>query len=293
MDVSLLLKRNGLESNLPCGNYWSKLIYLDKNGISSSGMHTIWSFGMKTLLILLLKSSLWQSMVSINVCNTSYILLSERLEAVSANMPETSDDFTLLQQYHQQWQIYRDQINFLPGPFRTLEEELLNINNENCEDVVRLPLTRNLMLSQWYSVLEVNKDRLVRVALNLIKMEREGQSHPYKELIVSLKESLAELSDVGSSWNNIGLNNDLYYLLEDVHSNLPFAFDDMSKLYDTIWRKNYFEATRQFYKQRADGVLQESNNTHSYMRFACKVFRNYSRWNFSSFPSLGSWIGRD
>ena len=114
-------------------------------------------------------------------------------------MLETSDDFTLLQQYHQQWQIYRDQINFLPGPFRTLEEELLNINNENCEDVVRLPLTRNLMLSQWYSVLEVNKDRLVRAALNLIKMEREGQSNPYKELIVSLKESLAELSDVGSS----------------------------------------------------------------------------------------------
>ena len=180
-------------------------------------------------------------------------------------MLETSDDFTLLQQYHQQWQIYRDQINFLPGPFRTLEEELLNINNENCEDVVRLPLTRNLMLSQWYSVLEVNKDRLVRAALNLIKMEREGQSNPYKELIVSLKESLAELSDVGSS----ELSE-----LSDVGSSW---FPWLSKLYDTFWRKNYFEATRQFYKQRADGVLQESNNTHSYMRFACKVFRNNSR----------------
>ena len=35
--------------------------------------------------------------------------------------------------------------------------------------------------------------------------------------------------------------------------------------------KQYIEETEQFYKQRADGVLLESNDTQSYMRFACRA----------------------
>jgi len=53
------------------------------------------------------------------------------------------------------------------------------------------------MLSQWYSVVNEYKDGLVRAASNLIKQEREGQPNPHKQLIVSLKESLAEISSIG------------------------------------------------------------------------------------------------
>ena len=38
-----------------------------------------------------------------------------------------------------------------------------------------------------------------------------------------------------------------------------------------VWVKEYCAATEMFYKQRADGVLLESNDTQSYMRFACKA----------------------
>ena len=42
-------------------------------------------------------------------------------------------------------------------------------------------------------------------------------------------------------------------------------------IYGQVWVKQYIEETEQFYKQRADGVLLESNDTQSYMRFACRA----------------------
>ena len=47
------------------------------------------------------------------------------------------------------------------------------------------------------------------------------------------------------------------------------ALDD--DVYSRVWVKQYIEETEQFYKQRADGVLLESNDTQSYMRFACRA----------------------
>ena len=42
-------------------------------------------------------------------------------------------------------------------------------------------------------------------------------------------------------------------------------------IYSQIWARQYIARAEQFYKQRADGVLLESNDTQSYMRFACKA----------------------
>ena len=40
-------------------------------------------------------------------------------------------------------------------------------------------------------------------------------------------------------------------------------------IYSSIWAKQYIDEAEKFYKQKADGVLLESNDTQSYMRFAC------------------------
>ena len=41
-------------------------------------------------------------------------------------MPDTKDSLTLLAKYHEEWTVYRDQLMYLPGPFRPLEEDFLN-----------------------------------------------------------------------------------------------------------------------------------------------------------------------
>ena len=115
-------------------------------------------------------------------------------------MPDTSDDLTLLKQYHQEWVVYRDQCKYLPGPFRFLEE-LLNDFATGEETIYQI------LLLEWGTILEKYEKRLCKAALELVKQERDGQIQDNQEYVISLKESFSDLSEgkllVGNSYSII------------------------------------------------------------------------------------------
>ena len=115
---------------------------------------------------------------------------SERMEEISQSMPDTSDDLTLLKQYHQEWVVYRDQCKYLPGPFRSLEEELLNDSETGEETSIY-----QILLLEWGTILEKYEKRLCKAALELVKQERDGQIQDNQEYVISLKESFSDLSE--------------------------------------------------------------------------------------------------
>ena len=122
------------------------------------------------------------------------------MEEISQSMPDTSDDLTLLKQYHQEWVVYRDQCKYLPGPFRFLEE-LLNDFATGEETIYQI------LLLEWGTILEKYEKRLCKAALELVKQERDGQIQDNQEYVISLKESFSDLSEgkllVGNSYSII------------------------------------------------------------------------------------------
>ena len=122
------------------------------------------------------------------------------MEEISRSMPDTSDDLTLLKQYHQEWVVYRDQCKYLPGPFRFLEE-LLNDFATGEETIYQI------LLLEWGTILEKYEKRLCKAALELVKQERDGQIQDNQEYVISLKESFSDLSEgkllVGNSYSII------------------------------------------------------------------------------------------
>ena len=185
------------------------------------------------------------------VINPEFLFILDRLSEIIDSMPDTKDNFTLLGKYHQEWTVYRDQLMYLPGPFRPLEEEFLNRSDLEPTEFSIV----QILLLEWYTILQRHQKPLCEAALELIKQEREGQINQHQQYVVSLKDSFSELSEGKCS---------LFF---------PFskfsALDD--DIYGQIWVKQYINETEQFYKQRADGVLLESNDTQSYMRFACRA----------------------
>ena len=117
-------------------------------------------------------------------------ILPERMKEISQSMPDSSDDLTLLKQYHQEWVVYRDQCKYLPGPFRSLEEELLNDSETGEETSIY-----QILLLEWGNILEKYEKRLCKAALELIKQERDGQIQDNQEYVISLYESFRDLSD--------------------------------------------------------------------------------------------------
>ena len=112
---------------------------------------------------------------------------------IISSMPDSKDDFTLLQRYHEEWVIYRDQIQYLPGPFRPLEEDYLNRGMEGVEADSDVSIVQ-ILLIEWFAILDRHQKRLCEAALDLIKQERQGQIHQHQQYIVSLKESFFDLS---------------------------------------------------------------------------------------------------
>lgn len=112
------------------------------------------------------------------------------MKEISQSMPDSSDDLTLLKQYHQEWVVYRDQCKYLPGPFRSLEEELLNDSETGEETSIY-----QILLLEWGNILEKYEKRLCKAALELIKQERDGQIQDNQEYVISLYESFRDLSD--------------------------------------------------------------------------------------------------
>ena len=156
------------------------------------------------------------------------------MEEIAETMPDSSDDLTLLKQYSQEWVGYSE--SCCPDPF-------LLVEGKNGEDwsIFRI------MFTGWVKskFMEKYHKRLCNAALELINQERDGQIQDNQEC-ASWAESLT----------------DIYILWEG---------EDTVDVLHEVWLLAYLLCTESFYNQRADAVLLESNDTQSYMRFACKA----------------------
>lgn len=112
------------------------------------------------------------------------------------------EDQALLKAYIAEWGKFFTQCNYLPTPFRQLENSINNIskvnssnshshkknNNNNNED----SLVRKLMLDSWNQSIFVNiKQRLQDSAMKLVQAERNGESFD-SQLVIGVRESYGE-----------------------------------------------------------------------------------------------------
>ncbi|KAK7605381.1 hypothetical protein V9T40_007239 [Parthenolecanium corni] len=153
------------------------------------------------------------------------------------------DDQALLKAYISEWRKFFAQCDYLPTPFRQLE---------NCLHIRAAPLpgkkllkdsdstVRKLMLDTWNnSIFKDIKQRLQDCAMKLVYSERNGEAFD-SQLVIGVRESYVNLcSDV----------------------------DDKLHIYRENFEKTYIKATESFYKTNAPEYLR-LHGVESYMKYA-------------------------
>ena len=77
-----------------------------------------------------------------------------------ARIPDTEDGLTLLAKYHREWIVYRDQIQYIPGPFRPLEEDMLNrsdVSEQLDEDEVSVGISFFSLKTYFFKLISQTK----------------------------------------------------------------------------------------------------------------------------------------
>lgn len=125
------------------------------------------------------------------------------IKQAQARVLAQREDQALLKAYIAEWGKFFTQCNYLPTPFRQLENSINNIskvtstnssnsqkknNNNNIED----SLVRKLMLDSWNQSIFVDiKQRLQDSAMKLVQAERNGESFD-SQLVIGVRESYGE-----------------------------------------------------------------------------------------------------
>lgn len=121
------------------------------------------------------------------------------IKQAQARVLAQREDQALLKAYIAEWGTFFTQCNYLPTPFRQLENSINNMskggssnasaqkknNNNNNED----SLVRKLMLDSWnQSIFMDIKHRLQDSAMKLVQAERNGESFD-SQLVIGVRES--------------------------------------------------------------------------------------------------------
>ncbi|XP_013193169.1 cullin-5 [Amyelois transitella] len=173
------------------------------------------------------------------------------IKQAQARVLAQREDQALLKAYIAEWGKFFTQCNYLPTPFRQLENSINNIskvtssntsnsqkknNNNNIED----SLVRKLMLDSWnQSIFMDIKQRLQDSAMKLVQAERNGESFD-SQLVIGVRESYVNLCS-----NSI----------------------DKLQIYRDNFEAAYMQATEEFYKLKANEHLL-ANGVQSYMKYA-------------------------
>lgn len=129
------------------------------------------------------------------------------IKQAQARVLAQREDQALLKAYIAEWGKFFTQCNYLPTPFRQLENSLSSYlkvtgstassnssqkknNNNNNED----SLVRKLMLDSWnLSIFIEIKQRLQDAAMKLVQAERNGESFD-SQLVIGVRESYGEFN---------------------------------------------------------------------------------------------------
>lgn len=114
------------------------------------------------------------------------------------------EDQALLKAYIGEWGKFFTQCNYLPTPFRQLENSINNVSKvttsnasstqkKNNNNNIEASLVRKLMLDSWnQSIFMDIKQRLQDSAMKLVQAERNGESFD-SQLVIGVRESYGEL----------------------------------------------------------------------------------------------------
>lgn len=152
------------------------------------------------------------------------------------------EDQALLKAYITEWRKFFTQCNYLPTPFRQLENSLTgksSIGVKKCNPD-KDSVVRKLMLDSWnQSIFNDIKQRLQDSAMKLVYLERNGEAFD-SQLVIGVRES---------------------------YVNLCSNYEDKLQIYRDYFERAYIETTEAFYKAKAPEYL-EHHGVQNYMRYA-------------------------
>ncbi|XP_039288554.1 cullin-5 [Nilaparvata lugens] len=150
------------------------------------------------------------------------------------------EDQALLKAYIAEWRKFFTQCNYLPTPFRQLENSLAGKTSAAKKPPNDESIVRKLMLDSWnQSIFCDIKQRLQDSAMKLVHAERNGDAFD-SQLVIGVRES---------------------------YVNLCSNADDKLQIYRENFEKAYIESTETFYKMKAPQYLQ-ANGVQNYMKYA-------------------------
>lgn len=151
------------------------------------------------------------------------------------------EDQALLKAYIAEWRKFFTQCNYLPTPFRQLEQSLGGKTGSVAKkQATDESIVRKLMLDSWnQSIFCDIKQRLQDSAMKLVYAERNGEAFD-SQLVIGVRES---------------------------YVNLCSNTDDKLQIYRDNFELAYLDATLVFYKMKAPEYL-EVNGVQNYMKYA-------------------------
>ena len=108
------------------------------------------------------------------------------LQSVLSN----NDEASLLAAYIREWTRFFQQCNYLPLPFRVVEDAMRNkMAVATMQRDIDQSLIYKLMLQEWNdNIFHSIRDKIHGAAMKLVEMERSGESFD-KQLVIGVRES--------------------------------------------------------------------------------------------------------
>ncbi|XP_018328202.1 cullin-5 [Agrilus planipennis] len=172
----------------------------------------------------------------------------EFIKQAQARVLAQREEQALLKVYIAEWRKFFTQCNYLPTPFKLLEQTLQGktsgattmqgtTTKKNQDDE---SLVKKLMLDSWNeSIFSDIKYRLQNSAMKLVQAERNGEAFD-SQLVIGVRES---------------------------YVNLCSNAEDRMQIYRENFEAAYIQSTETFYKMKAPEQLK-ANGVQAYMRYA-------------------------
>ncbi|XP_050531623.1 cullin-5 [Daktulosphaira vitifoliae] len=185
---------------------------------------------------------LWDEQGPIKMRQALKTDIMEFIKKAQQRVMAHQEDQALLKAYILEWRKFFTQCNYLPTPFRQLENALTGKPSTGSKkpNTDKDSVVRKLMLDSWnQSIFNDIKQRLQDSAMKLVYLERNGEAFD-SQLVIGVRES---------------------------YVNLCSNPDDKLYIYREYFERAYIETTESFYKAKAPEYL-EINGVQNYMKYA-------------------------
>lgn len=168
-------------------------------------------------------------------------LIKGHINQIQERVLSNVDEASLLSAYIREWTRFFQQCNYLPLPFRVVEDAMRNkMAVATMKKDVDQSLIYKLMLQEWNdNIFQSIRDKIHGAAMRLVEMERAGESFD-KQLVIGVRES---------------------------YVNLSTDHTDPLRIYKEHFERKYLESTDNYYRAHASSYLA-ANGVLNYLKYA-------------------------